>query len=724
MADEEMEFLAGLNAAQREAVMETEGYVRVLAGAGSGKTRALSQRFAYLVNAIGIMPGNILCVTFTNKSATEMRKRIHLLTGDNDTGYINTFHGFCVSVLQEDSYAVQYPKSFLVLDNSDIDAMLKIIYEERQLSLRNMTFAKARDMIEIRKIFTEPRYYEDMIAMSLDGIKEKYDRAVEPADIIFYGYLYQEKKCFGLDYNDLIKFTLYIFEQKEELRLKWQQRLEYIMIDEFQDIDELQYRLMKILCGYHKNLFVVGDPDQTIYTWRGANIRYLLDFDQEFSPAKTIYMMENYRSTPEILAVANDLIAHNRNRIEKNLRPTLPAGQSVLCASNDSPEEEAKWIAQEIAKLHEQGIPYRQMAVLYRAHYLTRSLEEVFLRAELPYTLYSGIHFFDRKEIKDALSYLRMIAYRDDLSFLRIANVPKRNLGERRMAFLQEYAAQNGCSLYNALKENLDHELFKRTKAGAFVDLIEEFAASYRGRPVSEILSALLNASGYEAMLRTEGSQERLDNLAELKQAIYEYETSCGEEALLEDYLSRVALLTNSDTAETGDKVKLMTVHAAKGLEFPYVFLCGLNEGVFPSRKTRTQQAMEEERRLAFVAVTRAQKRLYLSAASGLNFDASLRYPSRFLLELDDALLEYARPVAESMRQDAKAYIRDMDRRMAQASAPKKAAFAKGDKVMHRIMGDGEILDINIDKGAYVIKFADIDTPREISFKAKLEKIL
>lgn len=724
MAEEELELLAGLNKAQREAVTETEGYVRVLAGAGSGKTRALSQRFAYLVNAIGIMPGNILCVTFTNKSATEMRKRIHLLTGDNDTGYINTFHGFCVSVLQEDSHAVQYPKSFLVLDNSDIDAMLKIIYEERHLSLRDMTFAKARDMIEIRKIFTEPKYYEDMIAMSLDGIKEKYDRAMEPADIIFYGYLYQEKKCFGLDYNDLIKFTLYIFEQKEELRLKWQQRLEYIMIDEFQDIDELQYRLMKILCGYHKNLFVVGDPDQTIYTWRGANIRYLLDFDQEFSPAKTIYMMENYRSTPEILAVANDLIAHNRNRIEKNLRPVLPAGQSVLCASNDSPEEEAKWIAQEIAKLHEQGVPYRQMAVLYRAHYLSRSLEEVFLRAELPYTLYSGIHFFDRKEIKDALSYLRMIAYRDDLSFLRIANVPKRNLGERRMAFLQEYAAQNGCSLYKALKENLDKDLFKRTKASAFVNLIEEFASSYRGRPVSEVLAALLDASGYEAMLRTEGSQERLDNLAELKQAVYEYETSCGEEALLEDYLSRVALLTNSDTAETGDKVKLMTVHAAKGLEFPYVFLCGLNEGIFPSRKTRTQQAMEEERRLAFVAVTRAQKRLYLSAASGLNFDASLRYPSRFLLELDDALLEYARPVAESMRQDAKAYIRDMDRRMDKASAPKKAAFAKGDKVMHRIMGDGEILDINSEKGAYVIKFADIDTPREISFKAKLEKIL
>ena len=515
MEENAFELLAGLNKAQLEAVTETEGYVRVLAGAGSGKTRALSHRFAYLVNEIGIMPGNILCVTFTNKSATEMRKRIHLLTGDNDTGYINTFHGFCVSVLQEDSYAVQYPKSFLVLDNSDIDAMLKIIYEERKLSLRDMTFAKARDMIEIRKIFTEPEYYLDMIAMSQEAIKEKYERAVEPKDIIFYGYLYQEKKCFGLDYNDLIKFTLYIFEQKEELRLKWQQRLEYIMIDEFQDIDELQYRLMKILCGYHKNLFVVGDPDQTIYTWRGANIRYLQNFDQEFKPCKTIYMLENYRSTPEILAVANDLIVHNRYRIEKNLAATLPSGESVLCSSNESPEKEAQWIAQEIEKLHEKGVSYRDIAVLYRAHYLTRSLEEVFMKEELPYTLYSGIHFFDRKEIKDALSYLRMIAYRDDLSFQRIANVPKRNLGERCMAFLHEYAEQNKCSLYDALKINLEHELIKGTKANRFVELVEEFSATYNGRPVSEVLSAILDASGYEEMLRTEGSQERLDNLAE-----------------------------------------------------------------------------------------------------------------------------------------------------------------------------------------------------------------
>ena len=497
------DLLSGLNAAQRQAVTETEGFVRVIAGAGSGKTRALSHRFAFLVNELGILPGNILCVTFTNKSANEMRQRIHILTGDNDTGYINTFHGFCVSVLQEDSYAVQYPKSFLVLDNADIDAMLQIIYEERGLTLRDMTFSAARDMVEMQKLFKRPDYYLDMIAMPLDTLKEKYDQADTPADIIFYGYLYQEKKCFGLDYNDLIKFSLYIFQQHPDIRLKWQQRLEYIMIDEFQDIDQLQYELMEVLCGYHKNLFIVGDPDQTIYTWRGADVKYLLDFDKKFPGTKTILMMENYRSAPEILSAANSLIDKNRTRIKKELQPTLPSGSPVICHFAQTQEAEAEWIAGEMKELHEAGTPYRDMTVLYRAHYVTRAVEEVLLGEKIPYTIYSGVQFFDRMEIKDALSYLRMIAYKDDLSFRRIVNVPKRNLGKRRMAFLQEYAERQGRSLYQALQDNLEDPLFKGTGAGRFVGLIESFAAGYGGRPVSEVLSALLNESGYEKMLRT-----------------------------------------------------------------------------------------------------------------------------------------------------------------------------------------------------------------------------
>ena len=715
------DLLSGLNDAQRRAVATTEGYVRVIAGAGSGKTRALSRRFAYLVNELGILPGNILCVTFTNKSANEMRQRIHQLTGDNDTGYINTFHGFCVSVLQEDSHAVQYPKSFLVLDNSDIDAMLQIIYEERGLTLRDMTYSAARDMIEMEKLLHRPDYYRDMIDLSLDTLKEKYDRAAGVRDIIFYGYLYQEKKCFGLDYNDLIKFSLYIFQEQPDIRRKWQQRLEYIMIDEFQDIDQLQYELMEVLCGYHKNLFIVGDPDQTIYTWRGADVKYLLDFDKKFPGTQTILMVENYRSTPEILAVANSLIDKNRNRIKKELKPILPAGTPVVCHFAQTQEAEARWMAGEMRRLHEAGTPFRDMTVLYRAHYVTRAVEEVLLGEKIPYTIYSGVQFFDRMEIKDALSYLRMIAYKDDLSFRRIANVPRRNLGKRRMAFLQEYAEQRGCPLYQALLDNLEDPIIKGTGAGKFISLIESFAAGYEGRPVSEVLSAILNESGYEKMLRTEGSQERLDNLAELKQSVYEYETTCGEEVTLEHYLARAALFTNADTAEQGDRVKLMTVHAAKGLEFPCVFLCGMNEGVFPSRKVRTRQAMEEERRLAFVAVTRAEKELYLSEADGRNFDGSPRYPSRFLLDIDEKLLTFTRPPEEGLIRRARDYIGHSQAGLPEADG--QTVFPAGQRVRHALFGPGTVLDTDMDRGAHVVQFDEMETPRKISFRAKLERI-
>ena len=717
-----MDLLKQLNASQVEAVTSTEGYVRVIAGAGSGKTKALSTRFAYLVEGLGIMPGHILCVTFTNKSANEMRQRIHRLTGDNDTGYVNTFHGFCVSVLQEDSHAVQYPKSFLVLDNSDIDDMLKIIYEERGLSLRDMTFSSARDMFEMRKIFTEPEYYLDMINMTLDTLKEKYDSATDVKDILFYGYLYQEKKCFGLDYNDLIKFSLYIFRENEDIRLKWQKRLEYIMIDEFQDIDSLQYELMEVLSGYHKNLFIVGDPDQTIYTWRGANVKYLLDFDKNHSSVKTIMMNDNYRSTPQIIGAVNSLIDKNRYRIKKDLIATLADGESVLCHLAPDTSAEADWITGEILALKGLGIPYKDITILYRAHYVTRTIEEGLMKEKIPYTIYSGVQFFGRLEIKDALCYLRMLVYKDDISFRRIVNVPKRNLGKRRMSFLEQYAADRGCSLYTALNENLDNELIKGTKAESFVELIENFSDNYEGLPVSEVLAKILDESGYEEMLRTEGAQDRLDNLAELKQAVFEYETTCGEEVGLEDYLKHIALFTNADS-DSGqeDKVRLMTVHAAKGLEFPYVFLCGMNEGIFPSRKVHTLEGMEEERRLAFVAMTRARKRLFISEAGGSTFEGIPRYPSRFIMDIEPDLIEFTQKVDDDMMAAVRKYIENDSRHL--KGAAKLDLLEKGQRIRHAILGEGTVLDINTDEESYLIKFDVVDTPRQISMKVKLLKI-
>lgn len=406
--------------------------------------------------------------------------------------------------------------------------------------------------------------------------------------------------------------------------------------------------------------------------------------------------------------------------MKKDLLPKLPSGGPVVCFFSENQEAEALWMVSQMEELHSQGVPYRDMAVLYRAHYVTRAVEEVFLQKQIPYTIYSGVQFFDRMEIKDALSYLRMIAFKDDLSFRRIVNVPKRNLGKRRMAFLQEAAEAAGCSLFQALEENVDGPLFQGTKARQFISLIRDFSQSYEGRPVSEVLSALLNESGYETMLRTEGSQERLDNLAELKQSVYEYETTCGEEVTLPHYLNHVALFTNADTGEHGDRVKMMTVHAAKGLEFPYVFLCAMNEGIFPSRKVRTLPAMEEERRLAFVAVTRAERGLYLSQADGRNFDGSPRYPSRFILDMDQSLLSYVQPPQEGLIREAKEYIRH-----SQLSLPPEdvSALAQGQRVRHFLFGEGTVLGADLEKGAHVIQFDGMKTPRSISFRVKLETL-
>ena len=722
-----------LNDSQREAVTSTEGYIRVIAGAGSGKTRALTHRFAYLVNEVGIPAGNILCVTFTNKAANEMRARIHRLTGDKDTGYINTFHGFCANVLQEESYVFQYPKSFLVLDNSDINAMLSIIYEERGLTLRDKTFSKARDMIEMKKLFEIPDYYEDIFNMSVEELKEKYLSKTATDDIIFYGYLYQQKKCFGLDYNDLILFTLYVFRVSEESRIKWQKRLMYIMIDEFQDIDKPQYDLMKVLADYHKNLFVVGDPDQTIYTWRGADIRYLLNFNEEFPGTTTIMMNENYRSTPEILNVANDLIAKNKTREKKDLLPMRGHGDRSTVFFAENSDDEADYIASEITRLvgetdgssselaGKERLEYRDITILYRSHFLTRPIEQAFLANKIPYTIYSGVQFYDRVEIKVAMSYLRLLVSGDDLAFRYVVNVPKRNIGERRMKYLEKIAEDEQLPLMRALREHVEDDIFSGTKVREFIALIDELKENMDDKPISELLREVIEKSGYEELLRTEGSQERLDNLAELKQSVYDYEVTCGEETNLESYLKHIALYTNADLEDTKNRVKLMTIHAAKGLEFPYVFICGLNEGVFPSKKTRTEAAMEEERRLAFVAITRAENRLYLTEAQGRNLDSSPRFPSRFILEVDRGDIDYVNEPDEALVKEARDYIRLESKHLKKED--KSELFEEGARIEHMIFGAGTITALDMEMQAYMIKFDKQQTERFIAFKVNLKPL-
>ena len=387
-----------------------------------------------------------------------------------------------------------------------------------------------------------------------------------------------------------------------------------------------------------------------------------------------------------------------------------------------SAEEEAEYIAKKIKELTEDGtFSPGEIAILYRAHYISRSIEEVFQREKISYTLNSGLPFFDRAEIKDALSYLRMVAYKDDLSFLRTVNQPKRNVGERRIKALKEFVETNGGSLYDALKLLVNDPLFANTTAQKYIDLIEHFSASYHGRQISELFSHIMNQSGYELALRTEGSQERLDNLAELKQSIYEYESSCGEECTLENYLAHAALYTNADIASTKNAVRLMTIHTAKGLEFPVVFIAGLNENTFPSKKTDTLEAMEEERRLAFVALTRAQKLLYLTEAEGFSQVSGSRYPSRFIFDIDRELLNYEVELPQQLIAKTKLYIQESTIKLQKKS--ELSGLSKGDAVEHRILGRGIVLEVDETAGTYTIQFEKTATPRKMSFKAPLKKV-
>jgi DNA helicase-2/ATP-dependent DNA helicase PcrA len=585
------------------------------------------------------------------------------------------------------------------------------------LNSKNFTFPTLIDKFTERKN-REP-YILDLLNTDHEELKDKFRHARNQEDAIFYRYLYEQKKCFALDFDDLINFVLYIFEQNEYIRSKWQQRLEYIMVDEFQDVNVRQYRLAQIISDYHHNLFIVGDPDQTIYSWRGARVEYILNFDKEYPSAKTIVMDKNYRSTPNIVNASNSLITKNKKRLEKKLIAMNQTEIPVIFHHAKTTGEEAEWIAGQIATLVESGKKLSDISILYRSHFISRSFEEVFIKKKIQYTIYSGIEFYKRKEIKDVLCYLRMIVNQDDISFTRIANLPKRNIGEKRMAYLKEYSDKNNCSLYQALEQNQNEELFKKTQANAFIQLVERQKAVYETMKLSELLTNLLNESGYEALLRTNGEQERLDNLAELKQSVFEYERDAGEECSLPDYLDRISLYTNLDQKEKNDAVQLMTIHNAKGLEFPYVFVCGLNEGIFPSKHVDTEDKLEEERRLAYVAYTRAERALFLSDAEGVNYDGSYRYPSRFIFNVEKAYLSYTAELEERLMGDANFYIEQNERKL----SGNHTRLQIGDTIRHSVFGKGKIVGMNEEISSYIIQFDTMETTRSISFKIRLERI-
>lgn len=751
--------LSSLDDEQRLAVESTEGFVRVIAGAGSGKTRTLTYRYLYLAKALGIAPSNILCVTFTNKAAGEMKRRIRTMLNGDDSGYISTFHGFCVQFLREDIHVLNYPKEFMILDEDDQKSLLKKAYAELGLHLNDMKISSTMDFIGGRKA-NEMDYVSFFAEKDAEGLLKLVEAAPDKWLKVYYRYLYEQRKNFALDFDDLMLVTLYILERFPEKLEKWSKRMMYVMVDEFQDIDGQQYRLAELLSGFHKNLFVVGDPDQTIYTWRGADVNRILDFDKVHQGCKTILLQNNYRSTSSILKIPDSVIQHNQYRIEKVLRPIRNGGKTPVFYHAKNTRDEAEWIAERIRSAISSGFSSKDIAVLYRMHSLSRSVEEALMSADIPYKVYSGVGFYQRQEVKVALCYLRMLVFGDDLSFIRTVNTPKRMFGPKKLLALQRYATERKLNLYDALLEiavaaeaekaatendteaqELDCAAFmSKTRVRAFIDLIEKYRRIYREMSVSDVLTKMLRESGYEESLRLDGDEDRLSNLAELKQGVMEFEKTFEEDATLDEYLQNISLFTNTDNASTDsdeetskkDKVQLMTIHNAKGLEFPYVFVCGLNEGSFPVKRVRNKIQLEEERRLAYVAFTRAENILCLSdSEDGAAGDAQCRYPSRFLLEMDMDNLEVARGFSEEWREAARSHIAEEDRNRelgegfeTYSEETKKvpsAKFSEGERVYHKIMGYGTVVGIDSENFYYEIKFDKIATHRAIQFDYPLE---
>lgn len=713
--------LENLNEKQLEVVKETEGYVRVIAGAGSGKTKALTSRYAYLVEGLGINPSNILCVTFTNKAAQEMRKRVRAIVGEGkDTGYITTYHGFCVRVLKEDINAIQYPRDFVIIDVEDQKTLLRDVYASLNLSSKDFSFKQLIKYIGKRK---KNRQYVEWLA-DTNKNQSLEDTSQNIKDQIYKLYLKKQKKNFALDFDDLINFTFYIFIKHPQILEKWQKKLQYIQVDETQDSSEIQFDLIEMLSDFHKNLFVVGDPDQTIYEWRGAIPELLVDFDKKHPSCKTIIMNQNYRSTPDILSVGNYIIKNNKLRVDKDLFTKKESGLKVIHFHGKSEEEEGLWISKTIKKLHKNDdVKYKDMAVLYRANYISRYIEQSFIREGIEYTIYGGVRFFERKEIKDSLAYLRLISIGDDLSFLRIINEPKRGLGKKFIQNLILKSETNNLSLLETLKANINLGIFNRQGARDFLNIIENSAQKLDSLSVSDLLQFILDGSGIIKKLREDGDEDRIDNVNELMSSIILFEKEAGEEYSLSDYLQEIALYTNLDYKEETDRVKLMTIHTSKGLEFSQVFLCGMSEGILPSFRSmreRKKRALEEERRLTYVAITRAMNGLYLTESEGFDYNSGNKYPSRFIFEIKKNFITQIGEIDNELIEQSKHYINRLNHLIEQ----KESSFNTNEIILHPIFGKGQIINIDSEKQEYQIKFEERDIIRTINMDYQFLKLL
>lgn len=695
-----------LNDRQCEAVKHTEGPLLITAGAGSGKTKVLTCRIAHLLE-LGVAPYRILAITFTNKAAKEMKERVTNLVGAQaDSIWLSTFHSFCAKLLRFEVDGFHgYTRNFTIYDSSDQlvlvkDCLKKLNLDDKQFMPRSVlgTISSAKNVLMDAKAFA---------AKASDFYEQKV------ADVYA---LYQEKlrENNAVDFDDLLFLSVRLLQEKEDVREKYQSRFQYILVDEYQDTNHAQYALTKILAARWRNICVVGDADQSIYAWRGADIRNIIDFTRDYPDAASIKLEQNYRSTKTILHAANAVIDNNESRPKKTLWTENPAGNKIIHYQAQTEHDEADYIAGVIYNRHEiSHEPYGDMAILFRTNAQSRVLEEKLMRYAIPYTMVGGTKFYDRKEIKDVLAYLRLLYNPEDsLSLTRIINVPKRNIGATTMEHVAAYAEEQGISLFEALSSTDEIPVTKRARTSLenFAAMIFDLLNDIEGKDVLSLIETVIKQTGYGDMLDKEAEHDpqgesRKENVGEFLSVAKDYMDS-NPDGNLQDFLENVALVSDVDDFESSDsKVTLMTLHAAKGLEFPVVFLTGLDEGLFPHSRTLLDPAqVEEERRLAYVGITRAERQLYVTNAITRTMYGriSAYMPSRFLAEIPPQLMEdyhrkSAMPQSRTTAVPGKQRVSILTKPVA-SSLPKKHAvtdtFAKGDKVRHKIWGIGTVLDV------------------------------
>ncbi|MEG0709914.1 MAG: UvrD-helicase domain-containing protein [Longicatena sp.] len=728
-----MSELDELNANQREAVQCTNHHLRIIAGAGSGKTRVVTTRIAYLINDCHVYPNKILAITFTNKAAKEMKERVTRILGDvSNAVNISTIHSFCVRLLREDIYNIGYPRNFTILDSDDQKSILRDAYRQLQIDVKSYSYNSVLSYISGNKTHFVSASDAKNSAGHYEGNKIKAD--------VYAFYEKRLKDMFALDFDDLLIFAYRILHTFEEIRNKWQRRFTYLHVDEFQDVDDLQYKIIKLLVKEDSFLCVVGDPDQTIYTWRGAQVDIIMNFEKDFKDSKTVVLNENYRSTQQILNGANALIKNNVHRIDKDLFTRIESDQRIVHFTSMDDQNEPIWVASKIMGLHQKGINYYDIAILYRSNYLSRGLEKALLDFKIPYRIYGGIRFYDRAEIKDALSYLRLLAPSSEgdelalyknLAIKRIINSPKRGIGAKTLENIETLASEANTNMYEILKSQEIGKGKARASILSFVKVIEECLSLVDVISIDQLLTKVLEDSGYLFMLQEDKEIERLENLKELISDIASY-VERNPEGSLQEYLQEISLYTDKDNSENKEFVQLMTIHAAKGLEFDNVFVYSLCEGIFPNEKSICeggQPALEEERRLAYVAFTRAKKQLFLSDSQGYSFVLDkLKSASRFIQEIPEDCIEdvgakahnaYARNMNTfsgneflstsfnqantQIQQQTFEEKRAMQQKNNEGQPKKKGKIRKGDLVTHDIFHDGVV--IKLEDGLATIAF-------------------